>query len=125
MNTILLMDEDPKLSSVLKKVLARNGKQIVTSPPSYEILDLVKIHKPSLIVLDYIMGEVNGGELCGMLKENSATKDIPVIVYSLHDRVFSALGNYGCDLFLPKTADIYSLNLEIDNLLRSRSQMSS
>lgn len=120
MYTILFMDSDRRLLEVLKKVLSKKGNRIVTTEPVYQILNLVKAERPDLIVLDYLMGEVNGGELCGILKGNIDTKDIPIIVYSIHDRVFNALGNYGCDLFLPKTADIYSLNLEIGNLLRNR-----
>lgn len=114
------MDDDIKLLEVLKKVLSTKGNRIITTKPINQIINLVKVEKPHLIVLDYLMGEVNGGELCGILKGDLDTKDIPIIVYSIHDRVFNAFGNYGCDLFLPKTADIYSLNSEIDNLLHTR-----
>jgi len=104
MYTILMMDENPAQWGMLKQMIARSGIKVELMKPVRDILALVKIKKPHLIVLGYLMGDANGGELCSMLKNDPSTRHLPVIIFSEYDRVFQSLGDYGCNLFLPKTS---------------------
>ena len=114
---VLIMDHDQGLLEGLKTLFTKNGLRVITFSPRYDISHLVDIHNPRLVLVGYLMGQINGGELCTVIKENPETAHIPVIIFSDHDRIFNALGNYGCDLFLPKTADVSTLLLNVKQLL--------
>ena len=62
-----------------------------------------------LVIVDYILEGINGGELCHQLKINPRTKHLPVIMISGYQRVLESLGNYGADYFLPKPFDLNEL----------------
>lgn len=111
------MDDDEEMLSVLEVILSKHGYAVAISKPTPEIVELVKKHEPDLIILDYLMGSINGGDLCSILYKESTSKDLPVIIFSAYDRVFSGMGNYGCSLFLPKTADMSTLITEIQTLI--------
>lgn len=73
--------------------------------------------KPDLVLLDYLLPGINGGELCGQIKRHQAFSKIPVIIYSAYPKVLTSLGDYGCDLFLPKPFDLDELAKHIETLL--------
>lgn len=120
MHKLLIIDDDKELLSVLDIVLTSQDFQVVTSGPFCNIFELVYQHTPDLVIIDYLMSPVNGGELCRLLKENSATKELPIIIISAYDRVFKSIGDYGCNLFLPKVIDSSILIKHITGLLEKR-----
>jgi CheY-like chemotaxis protein len=117
MNRILALDDDRELLGVMKEILSLNGFDVVTSAPTYEIKDLILLYHPDLIIMDFLMNDVNGGELCSMLKNDESTRSIPVILCSAYDRIIQSLGDYGCDLFVSKPIDFANLTSDIKNLL--------
>lgn len=117
MNRILVLDDDRELLGVMKDILSMNGFDVVTSAPTYDINGLILLHHPDLIIMDYLMNEVNGGELCSVLKNDINTQRIPVILLSAYDRIIQSLGDYGCDLFVAKPVNFSTLIYQINNLL--------
>jgi len=117
MYTVLIMDKDHDLLVVLERFFSSQGYHVVCSPPTHDIIHLVEKFHPDVIIMEYLMNEINGGELCLVLKENALTNHIPVVLLSSSDRLFKSLGRYSCNLFLPKTADISQLITEINSLL--------
>jgi CheY-like chemotaxis protein len=117
MSRILALDDDRELLGVMKEILSLNGFDVVTSAPTYEIRELILLYHPDLIIMDFLMNDVNGGELCSILKSDESTRDIPVILCSAYDRIIQSLGNYGCDLFISKPIDFSKLTSDIKNLL--------
>jgi CheY-like chemotaxis protein len=69
-------------------------------PYTDDIFALIEKFNPDLIILDYILNGINGGELCHQVKHNSKTSLIPVIIYSAYTKVIQSLGDYGCDAFV-------------------------
>lgn len=117
MKKILIIDDDLGLLEVMESVLTHQGFSVVTSMPQEDIQSLVMLNQPDLVILDYLMNDVNGGELCSRLKKDVVTKHIPVIILSAYDRVIGSLGNYGCDLLIAKPFDFLSLVSQIKGLL--------
>jgi two-component system response regulator VicR len=117
MNKILIFDDDTALLEVLEIILSENGFEVTVSRPVTDIFPMVTLYQPDLIILDYLMKEVNGGELCGMLKKNLLTQHIPVIILSAYDKVIRSLGSYGCDLFIAKPFDLNFLVRNIEKLI--------
>lgn len=76
---ILVVDDQPINVQLLKRKLEREGMQVATAFSGREALDLVAADKPDLILLDVMMPEMDGLEVCQRLQANPETKMIPVI----------------------------------------------
>ena len=77
---ILLVDDDPDFVDAVKVVVEEGGYEVAVAYGGQEGLDLVPEFKPDLIVLDVMMPEVNGHDVCQKLKGNPETAEIPVIL---------------------------------------------
>jgi len=75
---ILLVDDNPKNLQVLGNLLEGSYKTAVTES-GVEALEFVKKKPPDLILLDILMPEMDGYEVCRRLQDDPATKEIPVI----------------------------------------------
>jgi two-component system sensor histidine kinase/response regulator len=76
---ILIVDDIPKNLQVLSSILNIEGYQISFASDGKQALSVVETTIPDLILLDIMMPEMDGYEVCKQLKENEKTKDIPVI----------------------------------------------
>ena len=79
MPLILIVDDVPKNIQLLGNVLSNEGYDISIAENGIEALETVEEVLPDLILLDVMMPEMDGHEACARLKENSETKDIPII----------------------------------------------
>ncbi|HUJ42249.1 MAG TPA: response regulator [Opitutaceae bacterium] len=76
---ILVVDDQPINVQLLKRKLEREGMAVVAAYSGQEALDLVKQERPELILLDVMMPEMDGIEVCRRLQANEETRSIPVI----------------------------------------------
>ena len=76
---ILVVDDQPINVQLLKRKLEREGMAVTTAYSGRDALDLVKADKPDLILLDVMMPEMDGIEVCQRLQAETETKSIPVI----------------------------------------------
>ncbi len=76
---ILVVDDQPINVQLLKRKLEREGMQVATSYTGREALESVKTSKPDLILLDVMMPDMDGIEVCQKLQADGETKSIPVI----------------------------------------------
>ena len=76
---ILVVDDQPINVQLLKRKLEREGMQVATAFSGREALDLIATDRPDLILLDVMMPEMDGIEVCQRLQANPETKMIPVI----------------------------------------------
>lgn len=82
---ILLVDDDPSQVRLLDPLLTTKGFDITVAMDGAEGLRLAKRYLPDLIVLDVMMPEMNGVEVCIELKKDPETKDIPVLFLTAKD----------------------------------------
>ncbi len=77
--TILVVDDQPINVQLLKRKLEREGIHVVAAYNGVEALDTVAKQKPDLILLDVMMPDMDGIEVCQRLQANEETRGIPVI----------------------------------------------
>jgi two-component system sensor histidine kinase/response regulator len=77
--TILVVDDQPINVQLLKRKLEREGIQVTAAYNGAEALDLVKKVKPDLILLDVMMPDMDGIEVCQRLQADELTRSIPII----------------------------------------------
>src|SRR6185312_16783483 len=77
---VLVAEDDPDIQIILRMVLTRLGKcEVAITYQGNEVVPLVKEEHPGLILLDVMLPEMSGFEICKALKSDDATKHIPVI----------------------------------------------
>lgn len=77
--TIMIVDDTKENINILRKTLARIGCKISVALDGKMALDLIPRLKPDLILLDVMMPDIDGYEVCRRLKEDEELKNIPVI----------------------------------------------
>jgi two-component system, sensor histidine kinase and response regulator len=97
---ILVVDDQPANIQIIGAVLGKLGCEIIPAADGATALKRVALRLPDLILLDLLMPEMDGCEVCRRLKENPDWKDIPVIFLSAaddKDLIVRALDSGGVD----------------------------
>jgi CheY-like chemotaxis protein len=83
--TILIVDDEPDVVTLLERTLQTEGFAVLTAYDGIAALDIAENDHPDLILLDIMMPMMSGYEVCEQLKANPQTKHIPVLcVTSAH-----------------------------------------
>jgi len=80
MKKILFIEDESALQKTFRDVLEKEGYEMISALDGESGLRLAKTQKPDLILLDLILPKKDGFDVLKELKENEATKEIPVIV---------------------------------------------
>jgi CheY-like chemotaxis protein len=106
MKRILVVDNDPDILNVMEEILMYEGFEVKAYADTENIIGCIENYNPDLVLMDYILNGINGGELCAQIKSNPQTSSLPVIIMSAYSKVLMSLGNYGCDEFIAKPFDL-------------------
>ncbi len=107
---ILIVDDNTELLQLYRDLLEPEGYQLTTLADAGNIILKLKELQPDVVLLDFILDGINGGELCHQIKSDPSTAHIPVIFLTAHPRVLASLGNYGWDDFIVKPFEIEELH---------------
>jgi PleD family two-component response regulator len=86
--SILIVDDTPANLQLLAQMLSEQGYKVRMAQDGTMALMSIQSSPPDLILLDIMMPELNGYEVCSKLKASSLTKDIPIIFISALNEVF-------------------------------------
>jgi len=79
---ILVVDDEPHVLYLLRIVLKTEGFPVSVCSAGDKVLEAVRTEQPSLIILDIVMPEMSGWEICRALREKPETREIPIIILS-------------------------------------------
>ncbi len=79
---ILLVEDDPFLSSLLKNRLIKESVEVTHAHDGQEALDILKTYKPDLILLDLILPKKSGFEVMEGIKQDPQLQNAPIIIIS-------------------------------------------
>src|SRR5579872_7352715 len=120
MKRVLILDNDSDVLEIMQEALTYEGLHVTCADEANDILQLINRHKPDLLMVDYLLDGINGGELCHQVKANPQTHDLPVIIMSAYPRVLLSLGTYGSDDFIAKPFDLDDIVARIKKLTDRR-----
>jgi CheY-like chemotaxis protein len=80
MSLVLIVDDVQTDRTLIGKVVSESGHQPLYAANGKEALQAARMHRPSLILLDVVMPDVNGFNVCRTLKNTAETSEIPVVL---------------------------------------------
>ena len=82
--TILLVEDNEANSRLAKFLLRSQGYQVREAVTAREAFEILKTHRPDLIIMDILLPDMDGLEATKKIKENPATRDIPVVAVTAY-----------------------------------------
>jgi excisionase family DNA binding protein len=109
---VLLVDDDTELVELMNKVLEEDGRfEVRIATNGFDAGMMVKEYRPDLIVLDVMLPDINGKEVCHRVRGDNTLEDVRILCISgmIEDDKIQELKLSGADDFLHKPFDIEEL----------------
>jgi DNA-binding response OmpR family regulator len=102
--SVLIIDDELAFNEALGRILTERGFNVHTASSAYEGLGLAIAAKPNLILLDLLLPDRSGLEVCRLLREQPATRAIPILMLSNRGGTDDEVAglNQGADDYLAK-----------------------
>jgi len=118
--TILLVDDDPDILTVLKGNLELSGYRVLTAGTAKKALEICEKNETELVVLDLVLPDMDGIQVCCRIREMNET--LPIVMLTARDSVVDkVLGlECGADDYVVKPFEFLELQARIKACLRRR-----
>jgi DNA-binding response OmpR family regulator len=119
MTKILIVDDDVQITNLLEKLLSLDGFEPTVVNDSTKALEVAVSTKPDFFILDLMMPQPNGFELCSMLRGDENFKNTPILIITASDDYDSKAIAYaaGANDYITKPFDHDDLPLRIRSML--------
>ena len=118
--TVLVVEDDPWIRSLMADLLAGEGYTVVQAPDGKAGLDLAEQNDPDVILLDLAMPEKSGLDVLHELKSSKPTRDIPVIVVSAYAMLMMGSDARRADGVIQKPFDLADLLAQVQQAVARR-----
>lgn len=117
---LLVVDDTPVNVKLLADLLGAKGYQVLTASSGGEALEKLKTDQPDLVLLDVVMPEMTGYEVCRRMRETDSTRFLPVVMITALDPAQERAKGIeaGADDFISKPINQAELIARIKSLLR-------
>lgn len=113
---VLIIDDDADICDIMHEVLHYEGFEVKLLLGADRLFEEIAAFKPQVIILDYIMKGITGGEVCSELKKRRSTSSLPIILMSAYPRVSRSTVNCGFETFIAKPFDLEEIVRAVRNL---------
>ena len=121
---ILVADDESDIRNLTKIILEKNGYQVSLATNGVEALQKAEDELPDLILLDVVMPDKSGWEVCKILKSQEKTKHISIIISTVLSTTFGNNGRYAekarANGYLPKPFNEQELLTKVKKYLDQR-----
>ena len=115
--SLLLVDDETDLLHLMKIGLTAKGYKVSISNNGDDLLDLVSRISPDAILLDLQMDGVDGGTVCHLLRHNTSTSKIPIVILSGNADIETVASQCGAHSFLRKPFSAARVDAELKRVL--------
>lgn len=118
---VLVVEDDFDISNMLQLYFKSQGYEVHVAPRGGVALEMTRQKMPNVIVLDIMLPDIDGYEVCKQLRTNLRTSHIPIIFLTQKDeRSDKILGlELGADDYITKPFDVEELRLRVRNTIKS------
>lgn len=119
MGIALVVDDSKTILEMLAKCLAQDGLTVMTATNGTDAMAQLDIRTPDIIVLDVVLPDRSGFEICRDLKAEESTSSIPIIICSTKDTDMDKFWGkkQGADAYLTKPIDQAELSKTVKQLI--------
>jgi two-component system phosphate regulon response regulator PhoB len=120
--TILVIDDEPDLLELVRVNLDQSGYDVETAADGRQALAALRRRRPDLVVLDLMLPDISGTDLCRQLRADPEWADLPIIMLTAKaDEVDRVVGfELGADDYVTKPFSPRELTLRVNAVLRRR-----
>ena len=120
MTRILVIEDEKDIQKILEYNLRRAGHDVIQALCGQDGLELAHSERPDLVLLDLMLPDIQGTEICKLLKSNPETKGIPVIMLTaMGEEIDRVIGfELGVEDYVVKPFSVRELILRIQAVLR-------
>ncbi len=117
---ILVVEDDHDISNMLKIYFTAQGYDVQVAARGSEALDRTRKQLPSVIVLDIMLPDIDGYEVCTQLRKTLRTSHVPIIFLTQKDERSDRIAGLelGADDYVTKPFDIEELRLRVQGAMR-------
>lgn len=122
MAKILVIDDSAFETKHLKALLQREGHEVLVAETGMQGIKLTKLEHPDLILLDLILPDISGREVCRWVKKNVETQSVPIIMLTARTEIKERVAGLeeGANDYVTKPCDDSELKARIDAVLREK-----
>jgi pilus assembly protein CpaE len=119
---ILIVDDDVDSLKLIGLMLQRQGYEVTVADAGNKALSKAESQRPDLIILDVMMPDMNGLEVCRRLRSNPATAEIPIIMFTAKTLIDDKVKGFeaGADDYLTKPTHPAELASRVKSLLQRK-----
>lgn len=116
---ILVADDEPNILLSLEFLMRKSGYEVFIARNGTEAMEIVKRQKPDLAVLDIMMPDIDGYQICEFIKSKSELKACKVIFLSAKSKESDIQKgmSYGADFYMTKPYSTRALMQKVNELL--------
>jgi CheY-like chemotaxis protein len=93
---ILIVDDNEFIIEVMTYILNNKGYEVIALDNGHGVINHIKTNNPDLIILDVMLPGANGLEICKEIKEDTETKDLPIIMCTGSNNLQLTMNQPGC-----------------------------
>lgn len=117
---ILIVDDEPHILELVRFNLEAGGFKVIEAPDGQKAIELAQTENPDLILLDLMLPGTDGLEVCRILRQQKATREIPIIMLTAKsEEIDKVLGlEIGADDYITKPFSPRELTARVKAVLR-------
>jgi DNA-binding response OmpR family regulator len=108
-HTLLLVDDDPQLTHVVSMFFEMEGYNVLVARGGEQALEILGETRPDIVLLDFMMPEVSGLDVCRHIRSDPRLKGLPVAVFTAFELREDEIREAGADQFIVKPYSLQGL----------------
>jgi len=120
---VLVVDDEPRIAQIVTAYLQRDGYRVVQAGDGQKALEMARAERPDLVILDLMLPELSGWDVCRELQRDPRTAHLPIIMLTARDEVADRIVGLelGADDYVVKPFDPKELVARVHAVLRRSS----